>query len=256
MLDYDLELRLHNEALRRAYGIRAEDRVLDVGCGAGQTTRDAARLASSGAVLGVDRSEAMIERARSLTREAGLRNVEYECADVERHAFPRERFDVAISRFGTMFFDDPVAAFANVRGALRSGGRLVMMVWQEHGRNEWATSIERALEPGGPSRARTPLAIQPFSLGAPEVVRRILDAAGFGGSTFEEVRVPVCYGASADDAFEFVSGFGFVQETLERLGAAEGGRALERLRVLMNEHARGDGVWFDSGAWIVVAQRR
>jgi SAM-dependent methyltransferase len=101
MIDYDLELRHLNDVLRRSYGIRASDRVLDVGCGTGQTTREAARLATAGAVLGIDRSDAMIERARALARAAGLGNVEYECADVERHALPREGFDVVISRFGT-----------------------------------------------------------------------------------------------------------------------------------------------------------
>ena len=167
MIDYDLELRHHNDVLRRSYGIRASDRVLDVGCGTGQTTREAARLATAGAVLGIDRSDAMIERARALARAAGLRNLDHECADVERHALPRERFDVAISRFGTMFFDHPVAAFSNIHSALRPDGGLVMMVWQQHDCNEWATSIERALAPDEAGNAPSPAARQPFSLGDP-----------------------------------------------------------------------------------------
>ena len=134
-VDYDAELQRHNEVLRRSYGIRPEDHVLDIGCGAGQTTRDAARLASAGAALGVDVSAAAIERARRLTEEAGLSNVSFEQADAASHAFPSESFDVAISRFGTMFFADPVAAFANVRRGLRPDGRLVMMVWREHDLN-------------------------------------------------------------------------------------------------------------------------
>ena len=77
MIDYDLELRRHNEALRSAYGIRRSDHVLDIGCGSGQTTREAAQMASEGVVLGIDRSEVMIQRARALTRAAGIKNVEY-----------------------------------------------------------------------------------------------------------------------------------------------------------------------------------
>src|SRR5688500_3752262 len=122
-VDYDAELRMQNERLRQSYGIRPGDRVLDIGCGAGQTTRDAARLAVAGSVLGVDASAPMIERARRLTEAAGLRNVEFEQADAQSHQFPDERFDVAISRFGTMFFADPVAAFSNIARAMRPNGR-------------------------------------------------------------------------------------------------------------------------------------
>ena len=89
---------------------------------------------------------AAIERARELARAEGLRNVTFEQADAQVHRFPRERFDLAISRFGTMFFADPVAAFANIGRALRPAGRLVMMVWQAHDRNEWDVAIRQSLE--------------------------------------------------------------------------------------------------------------
>jgi SAM-dependent methyltransferase len=255
VIDYDLEVRRLNDVLRRAYGIRALDRVLDIGCGAGQTTRDAARLATAGAVLGIDRSEAMIERARALARAAGLPNIEHECADVERYALPREQFDVAISRFGTMFFDDPVAAFYDIRSALRPDGRLVMMVWQQHDRNEWTTSIEGALAPDAPDVALSSTARQPFSLGDPDVVRRILDSARFAAATFDDVHVPEFYGPDVDSAFEFVAGFAIVRETVARLDAHQRDRTLDRLRRMLEAHRRADGVWLDSRAWIVTARR-
>jgi SAM-dependent methyltransferase len=255
MIDYDLELRHHNDALRRAYGIRASDRVLDVGCGTGQTTREAAQLATAGAVLGIDLSDAMIERARALALAAGLHNVDHECADVERYALPREYFDLAISRFGTMFFVDPIIGFCNIRSALRPDGRLVMMVWQQQDRNEWATSIERALAPDEAGSARSPTARQAFSLGDPDAVRRILDAAGFAAPTFEDVRASVYYGSDVDAAFEFVSRFSTVQELAARLDVTQRERALDRLRELLTAHRRADGVWFGSSAWIVAARR-
>jgi ubiquinone/menaquinone biosynthesis C-methylase UbiE len=128
---YDAQLRRHNEVLRRACGVQ-----LDIGCGTGQTTREAARTAQAGSALGVDVSAPAIEHARELAWTEGLRNVTFEHANAQVYRFPPERFDLAISRFGTMFFGDPGAAFANINRALRPAGRLVMMVWQAHERNE------------------------------------------------------------------------------------------------------------------------
>ncbi|HYT78731.1 MAG TPA: class I SAM-dependent methyltransferase, partial [Actinomycetota bacterium] len=174
-VDYDAELRLHNDALRRAYEIGPEDRVLDIGCGAGQTTRDAARLASEGWALGVDISKEMIERADLLAEAEGLRNITFEHADAQDHRFPAERFDLAISRFGTMFFRDPIAAFTNIGRGLRRAGRLLMMVWQGHERNEWSVSIERALAATVGSPVPASEGLGPFSLADPATVRRVLD---------------------------------------------------------------------------------
>ncbi|MBT2744817.1 MULTISPECIES: class I SAM-dependent methyltransferase [unclassified Lysobacter] len=252
MIDYDLELRHHNDVLRIAYAIRASDRVVDVGCGTGQTTRDAARLATAGTVLGIDRSAEMIERARALTSAAHIGNVEYVCANAEEQELPRERFDVAISRFGTMFFSRPVAAFAQLRSALRAQGRLVMMVWQSRDRNEWATSIERALASDEASASAEP---QAFSLGATDVAERILDSAGFLAPRFEEVRAPVFYGRDVDAAFEFVSEFSTVRERIAGLDSGPRAHAVDRLRDLLARHQAADGVWFDSRAWIVTAHR-
>ena len=119
---YDAEVRLHDEVLRRAWGVQPREHVLDIGCGLGQTTCEAARLARAGSALGVDISEPAIERARELAQAQGVQNVTFEHADAQVHRFPPERFDLAMSRFGTMFFDDPVAAFANVGRALPRPG--------------------------------------------------------------------------------------------------------------------------------------
>ena len=127
--DYDDEVRRHDEVLRRAYGVQPHEHVLDIGCGLGQTTREAARMAQAGSAFGVDISAPAIERARELARAQGISKITFERADAQVHRFPQGRFDLAISRFGTMFFADPVAAFANVGRALRPDGRLVMMVW-------------------------------------------------------------------------------------------------------------------------------
>ncbi len=177
---YDAELRAHHEHLRAAYGISPGDEVLDIGCGTGLTTRDAARAAAPGRVVGVDVSERMLERARQLTAAERLDNVRYELGDAQVHRFDSARFDVAISRFGTMFFSDPAAAFANLAAALRAEARLVLLVWQRPEHNEWARLIDAAL---GDAAQPTPPGANPFTLGDAEETARILDTAGFGCAT-------------------------------------------------------------------------
>jgi len=254
-VDHDAELRLHNETLRRAYEIGPEDRVLDIGCGAGLTTRDAARLASEGWALGVDISKKMIEHARSLAEAEGLRNVTFEHADAQDHRFPTERFDLALSRFGTIFFRDPIAAFTNIGQGMRPAGRLLMMVWQSHERNEWSVSIERALAASVGSPILTPKAPDPFSLADPATVHRILDAAGFMDITLTEVNEPVFYGRDVAAALEWVRGFACTKEVLDLLDPAAAEPGLERLRETLAAHIRDGGIWFDSRAWIARARR-
>jgi SAM-dependent methyltransferase len=254
-VDYDAELRLLNDALRRAYEIGPEDRVLDIGCGAGQATRDAARLAGDGWALGVDISKEMIERAHLLAEAEGLRNITFEHADAQDHRFPSERFDLAISRFGTMFFRDPVAAFTNIGGGLRRAGRLLMMVWQAHERNEWSVSIERALAAAVGSPVPASVGLDPFSLADPATVRRVLHAAGFSDVTFTGVRQPIYFGRDVAAAFEWVGGFACTNEVLDRLDPIDTELAFERLRETLVAHVREGGVWFDSRAWIVKARR-
>ena len=252
-IDYDTELHLHYAALRRTFEIDRHTHVLDIGCGTGQTTRDAARMAVAGRALGVDLSEAMIERAWQLTKAEGLNNAKFEVADAQSHRFPAECFDVAISRFGTMFFADPVAGFSNIALALRPGGRLVMMVWQNRDRNEWSSSIDRVLFEEGP--APRPGGLDPFSLGDPATLRSILNASGFVHAKLTEVHEPVYYGQNVDAALCWVCGFSVVTDRLRQLDRRSAECVLERLNDLLAAHAHDDGVWFNSRAWIVTARR-
>jgi SAM-dependent methyltransferase len=238
--------------LRGAFDVRPRDQVLDIGCGRGQTTREVARLARTGSALGVDISAAAIERARELAREQEVRNVIFELGDAQVLRFPRGRFDLVISRFGTMFFDDPAAAFGNIGRALRPSGRLVMMVWQDSERNEWAVAIRQALS--GPA-ASVPGGPDAFSLGDPPAVTGILEAAGFADVRFTDVHQPVHYGPDVAAALDWVRGFTSTAQTLRRLDAADAASALGRLGDMLKAHMTGNGVWFDSRAWIVAARR-
>jgi SAM-dependent methyltransferase len=255
LIDYDGELKLHNERLRAGYDIRPTDRVLDIGCGAGQTTREAARMASDGTALGVDVDEVALARARALADLEGVPNARFELGDIQAHPFQAGAFDVAISRFGTMFFTDPHAAFRNVARALRPSARLVMMVWQVHDRNEWAVSIDRVLGSSGGRSIPDP-GPDPFSLGEPATVRGMLAGAGFTSITFVDVDVPVYYGRDVDAAVDFVGRFASVSQLLRRSDTPQRSITVAALRALLGAHASGRGVWFDSRSWIVTARRR
>ena len=249
---YDAELRAHHEHLRAAYGISPGDRVLDIGCGAGLTTRDAARAAAPGEVLGVDVSERMLELARQRTAAEGLDNVRYELGDAQVHRFDPAGFDVAISRFGTMFFSDPGAAFANLAAALRPEGRLVLLVWQRREDNEWMKAFDAALGAATPSPP--PPDLDAFSLGDAEATARVLEAAGFTGVRFEDVREPVFYGHDLDAALAIVRGFSTA--ALARLSDDEAARSVERLRETLAAHYTDEhGVALASRSWLITARR-
>jgi SAM-dependent methyltransferase len=245
---YDAELRRHHERFMAALRIGPSDRVLDVGCGAGQTTRAAARLAVSGSVVGVDVSASMLARARRLTAAEGLGgNVRFELGDIQVHRLSREHFDVVISRFGTMFFADPVAAFRNIARAARPQGRLHMLVWQAHHRNEWSTALQTTL--GVDKTSNGP---DPFSLGDPVITRRILEAAGFAEVRFEDVHEPVFYGSNVETALAIVRSMRFVTDVLATSNADA---VLAKLRSTLAAHLTDRGVEFDSRAWLVSAHR-
>lgn len=251
---YDIELRAHHEHLRAAYGIGCGAEVLDIGCGAGLTTREAGRAAAPGSVLGVDVSERMLGRARELTAREQLQNVSFELGDAEVCRFDPERFDVAISRFGTMFFSDPVAAFANVASALRRHGRIVWLVWQGRERNEWALAIDAAL--GGDPKPAAPTA-DPFSLGDAAATTDMLERAGFEAVRFDDIHEPVLYGDDIDAALDFVRGFQDVSTALTGMTDAAAGQAVDRLRETLEAHHAGhQGVAFDARSWLITARRR
>jgi SAM-dependent methyltransferase len=249
---YDAELRAHHEHLRAAYGISPGDQVLDIGCGTGLTTREAARAAAPGRVVGIDVSERMLDRACEITESERLDNVRYELGDAEVHRFDAAGFDVAISRFGTMFFTDPAAAFANIAVALRPGAPLVQLVWQQHERNEWAQAIDAAL--GDAARPPEP-GSDPFSLGDPEATGAMLEHAGFDEIRFEDVHEPVLYGHDVDAALGFIRGFQDVSAALASLSDGEAARTVERLREMLGAHYDDDhGVALDSRSWLITAR--
>ena len=248
---FDAEVRPHNERFREAAAVAPGDRVLDIGCGAGQSTREAGQAAGSGSVVGVDLSAGLLEVARKLADSEGLRNVSYLRADAQVHRFPPEHFDLCISRFGAMFFAGPEAAFGNIAKALRPGGRLVLLVWQAPERNEWWRETGRVL--GGASSGGTGPGM--FSLADTHTTRNILAGSGFTEISFTDVAEPVYYGPDPATAADLVLGFRNIQDQLASLEPAAAEQARQRLLTLMEQHAGSDGVRFGSRTWIIGARR-
>lgn len=244
----------HWQALLRRVPIGPDDAVLDIGCGTGKSSRNAARLATSGSVLGIDLSARMLERARDAAGREGLDNVRFEQGDAQVHPFPDATYDVAISTFGAMFFADPVAAFANIRRSLRPGGRLGVLAWRELARNEWLTEIRAALAAGRDLPAPPTGVPGPFGLAEADRAGTVLGEAGFGDVAFHEVDEPLRLGSDAADAFEFVRTMGVTKGLTQDLGEADRAAALERLRACLVRHETDGGVLFGSSAWLITGR--
>jgi SAM-dependent methyltransferase len=250
---YERSTRLHWARFVAEVPIGRTARVLDVGCGNGRSSCDVAAIAADGGVLGVDLSSQMLGRARSRAERDGLSNVTFEQADAQVYPFEPASRDLVISTFGIMFFADPVAAFANVRNALRPSGRLAALVWQGFDVNEWLTVVRNALAMGRELPAPPLGAPGPVSLGDPARVEQLLTAAGFGDVTLTSIEEPVDFGADAEDAFAFVQSLGMARALLQDLDDATAASGLAELRAALEAHETADGVLFGAGSWLVTA---
>jgi SAM-dependent methyltransferase len=253
---YDAACRRYDRCLIEGAHIAATDRVLDVGCGTGISSRDAANIAVEGSVTGVDLSARMIAEARRRSTAAGLTNTKFVVGDAQVYPFDHAAFDVVISRFGAMFFGDPVAAFTNLARALRDDGRLALLTWQELANNDWVLTLRDTLA-AGRSLPEPPTGTPgPFGLADPNDARRVLTAAGFDDVEMAQVREPMYLGADGDDAFSFVSGLGLTRGLLSELDDRTRESALEALRNRLNAHATSDGVLLGAAGWLITARRR
>ena len=234
-------------------------RAVDVGCGWGDTAIELARkVGPTGHVLGLDCCDAFMDKGRRDAADAGLTNVRFVEADVQTYRFERE-FDFGFSRFGMMFFANPVAALRNVRSALRPGATLMFITWRPLSDNPWLgmpkTVVSRFLPPPG-ENAQT-CGPGPFSMANPEIVSAQLAAAGFTDASFERVDGPVMIGRDAEQAVAFQLALGPAGEMVREAGALAEARHHEIVAALRDElarHARDDGVWMDSSSWTIRAR--
>ncbi|HET9727986.1 MAG TPA: methyltransferase domain-containing protein [Acidimicrobiia bacterium] len=252
---YDRSMAPFHQRLMEAAAVAASENVLDIGCGAGQTTRDAARASGSGTALGVDLSSQQLAIARKRAEQQNLGNAEFLQADAQVHQFDRGAFDVMISRAGAMFFADPVAGFTNLANALRPGGRISLIAWQDVDRNSWLTEIFGALALGRDIPTPVPGRPGPLGLALPERSRAILTDAGFSDVEIIDVPGTNRLGDNADDAFGFFRESGIVHGLTEGLDAADKQRALDALYALFVERESAEGVVFPSAAWLITARK-
>jgi SAM-dependent methyltransferase len=227
------------------------ERILDIGCGAGATTVElAARVQPGGAVTGFDISRPLLEVARARNAPPGVAFVE---GDVQSAGFEPASFDAAFSRFGVMFFADPVAAFANVHKALKPGGRLVFVCWRTMAENPIMTApMAAAAKHLPPPEPPAPGAAGPFAFADPERVRGILEAAGFREIGFAPHDEKIGGGdlrTSVGLALRVGPLGGMLRETPDKRDAV-----VDAIRTALAAHEGPDGVKLDSATWIVSAR--
>jgi SAM-dependent methyltransferase len=253
---YDTMLEPFVSMILGAVQISLGERVLDVGCGCGATTRAAAASAAPGEVVGVDLSRPMLERSRDDAKRLGLSNVTFIQADAQVQQFGADQFDIMISRFGVMFFDDPVAAFSNMRAATRSGGRLTFVCWRPMADNAWLLVPGAALaqyvalpDVGAPDAPGM------FAFSDPDRVRSILTSAGWRDVMVEprDTTILVGGGGGVAETVEFLRSGSMGRTLLAGADEESQAKALAAVTESLTPYADGDGVRLGAAVWLVTA---
>lgn len=243
------------EALLAAARLGAGEAVLDVGCGCGATTLAAARaVGSSGTVHGIDLSEPMLDVARRRLATAALTNVAFTQADAQTHRFGPEH-DIVISQFGTMFFDDPIAAFSNLATSLRRGGRLCIATWQPLGANGWLTIPGAALLRYGTFPDTSGGKPGMFAQSDPATISATLERAGLSAIVVDPVQLVLRLGDDPRDATEHLAEMGTGRAILATIAEIDRAAALDAVAATLEDHASADGVHLPAGILVTTATR-
>jgi ubiquinone/menaquinone biosynthesis C-methylase UbiE len=239
--------------------VKPNDRVVDVGCGFGDTAIELARrVGPGGHVLGIDCCDAFLEYGRRDAAANGVTNVEFVDADVQTYPF-RPEFDFCFSRFGTQFFENPVAALRNMRKALKPGGTMTMIVWRDIADNPWlglpkSIIAEFLPPPGEDARSCGP---GPFSMADSDVVTKQLEIAGYDGIEFERIDAPLLVGRDPDEAVEFQLAIGPAGEVFREAGQLaeqRRGEIVDALKRELGRHETSEGIVLGSSSWMVTAR--
>ena len=248
---------LFGEAMLDAAGLGRGQKVLDVGCGAGSTTIDAGRLvAPVGAAIGVDISAPALALARQKVAKLGLDNVDFIEADAQVHPFEAGAFDAVISRFGTMFFGDPVAAFANLHRGLQPDGRLAIVAWQGPLQSEW-TAVAGSVAVahfGRPPNLGAPDGPGPFAFADGDRFRSVVTAGGFRDVRLEAITRPMLMGSDVEDVVSMIASMPPSKDLFSGQSEEKVAGAIEGLRKGFTPYARPEGVIMSGTAWLLTAR--
>lgn len=241
-------------AMFDAVALQPGEQVLDVGCGFGATTVEAAeRVAPDGAVLGADISAEML--ARAAERTVDLHNVSLLEADAQVHVFEEAFYDAVISRFAVMLFDDPLGAFANLHRSLKRGGRLSCVCWQGPLQTEWIAVAMGVAVPlvGRPPDLGEPGEPGPFAFADADRTRRLVESSGFENVSIESVTRPQRIADDPDDAVRFVLSLPESQQLFDGVPDDVVANATEALKDAYAQYTSSHGVVTDASAWLVTA---
>ncbi|MGI9514650.1 MAG: methyltransferase domain-containing protein [Anderseniella sp.] len=249
----------HSEAIFPALPVRKGDRVLDVGCGFGDTAIKLARLVGpKGNVVGIDCCDAFLDYARNDAEEKSIANIDFQRGDAEI-ALPVNEYDFVFARFGTMFFTNPVAAMRNMRLALKPGGTMVHIVWRDRVDNPWLSMAKEVVlkflpPPGEDAQTCGP---GPFSMANEEMVRGMMKAAGYEEIEFRRVDAQVVVGNDVQDAIDFQLALGPAGEVFREAGE-EGENKRVEIEAALSEAINAQtqsagGIVMDSSSWVISA---
>jgi SAM-dependent methyltransferase len=254
----DEQLRPFGDAVLAAARLQPGEHVLDVGCGCGATTLEAARaVASKGRAIGADLSRGMLERARQRAQSFGLAQAHFEAADAQVHPFGRSVYDAVISRFGVMFFENPEAAFANLARAAKRGGRLAFVCWQSVAVNPWmALPMMAALQFVKLDRPSDPNAPGPFAFADADRVRSILASSGWTSVNSHSLELDMSVGGGVPlaEAADFMMEMGPTAQPLREADAATRERVRAAVTDALAPYATPRGVRMAAAAWVFTAR--
>lgn len=241
------------DSLIEALSLAPECRLLDVGCGTGGTTLAAARkLGTTGSCVGIDISEPMLAAARRRAENEGAAAVSFLCANAETYAFESQLFDAIISRFGVMFFADPVQAFSNLRKAARNRAELRLIVWRSAEDNPFMTEAERSAAPILSLKVRKGNAPGQFAFGDPREVNRILQQSGW--KDVEIMSLDIACSLPESELDRYLTNLGPVGTALQSEDQQMRVRVLQAIRPAFARYINGDEVQFNAACWIVRAR--